>query len=575
MLWRQVAWVLLALVLPCMVFWAMNVQMHMMPDRGHSSAELQHLRSDLLDRTSVIVKDLRQHDKDLKAVQDSLAKFANSVQPRLVQLAEEQTKVKDELIRLSELINSHGAKVSEAEQHIGDVADRFGSLAALASGANPSPGTAEDRPAASADLAALLRESGEDTQGDSAEKPDSTQDHAAASPAVAALPSGKTEGTEGDPAEKPGTAQDEALPPVPEQLLDGGFAAEVADFLHKYTCPEGYPYPYKVDDLLIPNHCCKVAVNCNKEPISSTKEFECCGAEDVPMPITYRYEPPNGTSLECDKYPWWRMLEGTGGPFWPLMKHAAEKNPKVKKQSPASADSQPDRERRVWAGGNDSSLAAADVNLAIDYVGSAWGRSGWRQFETAQKFMGLRPEHNFLEIGCGALNAGQFFLSYLDVSRYVCVEPNTVLYNLSVSANSDLQRNISRKRPAIVARDDFDPRPGAKRGRLFDRSWSHSVLSHAADWQLMQYFEVMAAVLQPSTGVGMASMRFSDGMGAPEIPTHDTSWVYPGVSYFDFPEAQCMALRAGLELSLVPEGRLFMTEVVPNELHDWVRMRRP
>jgi len=172
------------------------------------------------------------------------------------------------------------------------------------------------------------------------------------------------------------------------------------------------------------------------------------------------------------------------------------------------------------------------------------------------------------------MNAGQFFMHFLQADRYVCVEPNSVLHVKSAEASPLLQQNMSTKWPRMVSRSDFDPRPAIKPGRLFNRTWSHSVLSHAADWQLMQYFEVMAAVLEPSSGIGMASIRFSLGNGEAEWASHEAAWVYPSVSYFDFGEARCMAKRAGLDLELLPEARLFMTEVVPNEYHDWIRMKR-
>lgn len=228
----------------------------------------------------------------------------------------------------------------------------------------------------------------------------------------------------------------------------------------------------------------------------------------------------------------------------------------------------------AWSGGNDAHLRNAEAKEARDYVASTWGRSGWRQFEIARRFLNLTAGHDFLEIGCGAMNAGQFFLHFLQADRYVCVEPNSVLHVKSAEASPSLQQNISAKRPQMVARDDFDPRPAMKAGRFFNRTWSHSILSHAADWQLMQYFEVMAAVLEPSSGIGMASIRFSLGNGEAEWASHEAAWVYPSVSYFDFGEARCMAKRAGLELELLPEARLFMTEVVPNEYHDWIRMKR-
>lgn len=313
--------------------------------------------------------------------------------------------------------------------------------------------------------------------------------------------------------------------------------------------------------------------------LNSSKPFECCGGEDIGLPRTYRYTPPKGGPLPCSNYSWWGMLRNASRPLWQIMKAAAEASSRADDAAMLaegwllnSSQLAARESIRVWAG-SDAELAGADVHKARRYVGSAWGRSGQRQAEAARRFLDLRPGHDFLEVGCGALNAGQFFLQFLADARYVCVEPNTVLHEESIAASPELKASIESKQPLLIARDDFDPRPGLKAERRFDRSWSHSVLSHAADWQLMQYFEVMKAVLNPSTGVGMASIRFSDAGGQAEWPSHDAHWIYPGVSYFDFGEAKCMAERAGLELTLVPEARLFMIEVVPAEHHDWIRMQ--
>jgi len=282
------------------------------------------------------------------------------------------------------------------------------------------------------------------------------------------------------------------------------------------------------------------------------------------MPITYQYKEKK--PVDCQSFPWWeRLREIHEGPLWLQLKNAAESTRRKEDE---------DESWTAWSGGNDAQLKDAGAKEVRDYVGSAWGRSGWRQLETARRFLDLQHGHDFLEIGCGAMNAGQFFLHFLHADKYVCVEPNSVLHVKSAEASLSIRQNVSAKRPQMVARDDFDPRPAIKAGRFFNRTWSHSVLSHAADWQLMQYFEVMAAVLEPSSGIGMASIHFSMGNGQAGWASHEAAWVYPSVSYFDFGEARCMAKRVGLELELLPEARLFMTEVVPNEYHDWIRMKR-
>merc|ERR1712060_865623 len=107
----------------------------------------------------------------------------------------------------------------------------------------------------------------------------------------------------------------------------------------------------------------------------------------------------------------------------------------------------------------DPKLDGASAKVARGYVGSFWGVSGRRQFKTAMRYIGMGPDDKVLEVGCGALNAGQFFIEYLDAGNYFCVEPNDLLHNVSISESPSLQRNVSLKSPVFITRDDFDPRP--------------------------------------------------------------------------------------------------------------------
>lgn len=332
-------------------------------------------------------------------------------------------------------------------------------------------------------------------------------------------------------------------------------------------CPPDFPQtlahangPFRCDTAL-------QCANSSGWPLAARDLARFCG----PGLVAYLYMAPESVQ-GCQENFSWQNMEGTRErPLWVSMKAEAVPQSQAEAEALRAIGVKP---KEITWSGLDKVLQDAGYIEARQYVGSSWGVSGMRQFLAARQFMNILPAHSFLEIGCGALNAGQFFIDYFDADKYVCVEPNEVLHRQSAAATASIGKNVTTKQARFVTRDDFDPRPTVGEHAKFDRVWSHSVLSHAADWQLMQYFEVIAAVLVPKTGIAMASIRFSDGNGNPEMPSHYSSWVYPSVSYFSFNEARCMARRVGLQLTLAPDTRLFMTEVVPAEFHDWVRMER-
>lgn len=131
------------------------------------------------------------------------------------------------------------------------------------------------------------------------------------------------------------------------------------------------------------------------------------------------------------------------------------------------------------------------------------------------------------QIGCGTLNLARFLLPFLRPGAYACVEPNTWLREAAVAAHPELAVLLARTRPRFLANAAFDARPLLP--RRFDWVFSHSILSHAAHWQLPLYLRHAAAVLRPS-GVGLASLMFHTAHQDPTVAAGDSmdeSWVYP------------------------------------------------
>jgi SAM-dependent methyltransferase len=141
---------------------------------------------------------------------------------------------------------------------------------------------------------------------------------------------------------------------------------------------------------------------------------------------------------------------------------------------------------------------------------------GQHQFELL-KSCGLRPSHSLLDVGCGSLRAGQFFIRYLDNGNYAGIEPNGKILYEGIKRNLRGVR-IEEKNPAFSNNDQL-------RLSVFDRKFdfllAHSILTHAAQHQIEMCFSEARKVMKPS------SLLFANyNKGATDYS--GTKWIYPG-----------------------------------------------
>jgi hypothetical protein len=181
---------------------------------------------------------------------------------------------------------------------------------------------------------------------------------------------------------------------------------------------------------------------------------------------------------------------------------------------------------------------------------------------------GLERSHRVLEIGCGCLVAGKPLLGFLDPGRYAGVEPNVWLLDAALT-DPEIRRFVNEKHPVFLFNDDFDATAAGR----FDYVISHSILSHAAEWQLPVFMAAVAACLNRG-GVALVSIRFSDEHGNLTGDSRDSEWVYPGTSSYRPETAYAAAEAAGLACEWVPEYRPLVTAEDPLTYHDWIRLHR-
>lgn len=196
---------------------------------------------------------------------------------------------------------------------------------------------------------------------------------------------------------------------------------------------------------------------------------------------------------------------------------------------------------------------------SLAYVGdpNSWEARG----KTIFNFMfenGLEKTNHVLDIGCGNLNTGLPLMNYLQPKHYVGIEPNGWLVEAALQQHPHLEN----KELAYSDTTDFDV---SDLKVTFDHVVSHSVLSHAAHWQVPQAFMNVRKVVREGA-VWLASIRLSDKN------SFDKQWVYPGVSTFRLQTLKVWGHHAGWMVEHLPEYTQRLTRVAPNDFHDWLRL---
>lgn len=107
------------------------------------------------------------------------------------------------------------------------------------------------------------------------------------------------------------------------------------------------------------------------------------------------------------------------------------------------------------------------------FVGGMWEEIGSLQFEFLKK-SGLTPRHHLIDIGCGCLRGGVYFVPYLEEHRYYGIDINASLIEAGKKELSKNAGNIN-KQPDLRVTDQFDM---AQFAVQFDYAVAVSVFTH-------------------------------------------------------------------------------------------------
>jgi len=107
------------------------------------------------------------------------------------------------------------------------------------------------------------------------------------------------------------------------------------------------------------------------------------------------------------------------------------------------------------------------------YVGGLWDELGKLQFEFLIN-QGLKPEHCLLDIACGSLRAGRFFIGYLDPGNYLGLDKERDLIDLGLQ-NEMEKIVLEAKKPEFIVSGTFE---FEKFSKTADFSLAQSLFTH-------------------------------------------------------------------------------------------------
>lgn len=151
--------------------------------------------------------------------------------------------------------------------------------------------------------------------------------------------------------------------------------------------------------------------------------------------------------------------------------------------------------------------------------------------------LGLRQQHQVLDIGCGSLRVGRLLIPYLNRGRYTGLEPNEWLVHEGI-ANEIGQDQIRIKQPRFVYAGT-----GAgliAEGQRYEFMVAQSIFSHTGLDLLDQWLAETNDLLTPS---GALVATFIPG----EVDTDREGWIYPDCVAFNPKTIESLASRHGLE----------------------------
>jgi len=131
--------------------------------------------------------------------------------------------------------------------------------------------------------------------------------------------------------------------------------------------------------------------------------------------------------------------------------------------------------------------------------------------------MGLREHHKLLDIGCGSLRAGRFFIMYLLPGNYYGIDPESWVIEEGITR--EVSHELAElKKINLNCNGDFDLSVFKTK---FDYIIAQSIFSHASPSQVAKCMSDIPKVLKKD---GLFIATYKKG----KVNNIDKTWTYPG-----------------------------------------------
>ena len=140
-----------------------------------------------------------------------------------------------------------------------------------------------------------------------------------------------------------------------------------------------------------------------------------------------------------------------------------------------------------------SSMDSRVLEDPHEAVGGLWEELGRLQFDYLRQ-CGLRPEHRLLDIGCGTLRGGRWFIGYLDPGNYTGLE----ISQEAIKFANDLvaTEGLGSKSPRILLNADKRLTFDELVGEAFDFVLAQSVFTHLRSEHIEECFAHLRPILR-------------------------------------------------------------------------------